>query len=68
MTASGGSRPPVPPPPAPDEWQALEPLLDQMLDCPPHHRAALLSRQKPGVNILQDGGHCGASMYRAAIP
>ena len=48
MTASGGSRSPVPPPPAPDEWQALEPLLDQMLDCPPHHRAALLSRLSGG--------------------
>jgi hypothetical protein len=36
------------PPPTPDEWRRLEPLVDAVLDAPPDRRAALLAELSGG--------------------
>ncbi|MCY7380463.1 MAG: serine/threonine-protein kinase, partial [Gemmatimonadaceae bacterium] len=48
MTPSGTSGAPMLPPPSPDEWRRLEPLIDAVLDAPVECRAELLAEASGG--------------------
>ncbi len=53
MTGSGASGNPNLPPPSPDEWRRLEPLIDAALDVPPERRADALAELSGGDVVLR---------------
>ena len=48
MNGANPSKGRAAPPPSPDQWRRLEPLVDAVLDTPPDRRAALLAELSGG--------------------